>query len=315
MKQKIVAILVLGLLLSGCTTSKPTQSNHKVQVVVSSFIGYDLATNIGKDIIDVKNITPWGSELHNFEPTAKDMVQIDEADLFIFLSEELETWTSSSAHKKQSLDLSESFTLVEHDDENDQGVGHVHVAEHDHEDHASLHFWVDPTTYMQLIDAVCERLVEVDKEHQSAYEANAKAYKDEIASLHQEFSNYIYKQVDPTIFFAGHNAMDAFSSRYHINIVSLSEQFKPDADVTAKQLETLKEAIVEYQAKDVFTEELVEPRVATLIKETLQQEHYEIEILELHGYHNISKEQAQKGVTYADLFKQNIENIKQALSN
>ncbi|OCN05284.1 hypothetical protein A4S06_09255 [Erysipelotrichaceae bacterium MTC7] len=314
MKRKLLPLLLLVIaLISGCTNTIDKKTSDKPVVVASSFIGYDLVSNIAKDLVDVSNMTPWGSELHNFEPTTKDMVNIEEADLFVFLSEELETWTSSSANKSQSLNLSKMYTLAKHDHEHET----ENESEHDHEghDHASLHFWTDPTTYIQLIDAVCDRLVQLDSTHKDTYETNAAAYKQEILGLHEDFEQYMDSQTNPTIFFAGHNAMDAFADRYHLDIVSLNEEYTPDADLTAKQLETLTSEIVKHEAKTVFTEELVEPRVANLIKDNLQQEDYTVNILELHGYHNIAKEQAKKGVRYVDLFKQNIENIKQALGD
>jgi zinc transport system substrate-binding protein len=115
------------------------------------------------------------------------------------------------------------------------------------------------------------------------------------------------------IYFAGHNAMDFFSERFHIEIQALTDSFQPDADITSAQLEEMLNGIKTNQIKYLFVEELKEPKVANTLKTELAKENYEITILELHGYHNVTREQLNDGLTYLDLMNQNFNNLKLAL--
>jgi zinc transport system substrate-binding protein len=107
--------------------------------------------------------------------------------------------------------------------------------------------------------------------------------------------------------------MDFFSERFHIEIQALTDSFQPDADITSAQLEEMLNGIKTNQIKYLFVEELKEPKVANTLKTELAKENYEITILELHGYHNVTREQLNDGLTYLDLMNQNFNNLKLAL--
>lgn len=309
--MKRLWIMMMALLLVACGTNTKSE-NDKKTIVTTSFIGYDLASNIAGDKMEITNIMPWGSELHDFEPTAKDISKIRDADLFIYLSVELEPWVNTNAENENALNLSKSYTLEEHDHEEHEDEAHEDADGHDH---ATLHFWTDPTNYLQLIEKTKEELIQLDPENKAYYEERAEAYYSRIEQLHDDFDDYTetLRDENRTIYFAGHNAMSAFGERYDLTIVSLSDEYRPDADLTAQQLTGLKEQLTSHDMHYLFTEELVEPRVANQIQASLKTEDFEVTILELNGYHNISKAQYEEGVTYADLFQKNINNIQRAL--
>jgi len=299
---KFFLLMILLFTMMGCDKKKTSSD-----IVVTSFIGYDLATKVAGDKLTVDNILPFGSELHDFSPTPKDIIAVNNARLFIYLSVDLEPWVETNSTNPNALNLSESFTLAEHE--------HVTLdTDEDEHDHSSLHFWTDPTTYLQLINVVRDKLIALDAENKEYYTENAKAYYDEIYALHEEMDIFSQSIDKKELFFAGHNALDAFASRYHLTIHALTSSYQPDADLTPQQILDLKNAIKEAGVHYLFIEELQEPKIANTIKNSLKEEEYELELLELHGYHNISVEQKEANVCYADLLKQNIINIKKALT-
>lgn len=308
----IVLLFISMIVISGCT------KRENVDIVTTSYIGYDLAYNIAKDNLTIENIMPLGSELHNFEPTPRNMSNINHSKLFIFLSLELEPWIKNNVVQENALNLSTSYTLVEHNHNHEitEGLVEDHDDDHDH-DHSTLHFWTDPLNYLQLINVVRDKIIAIDPENEDIYTSRALTYYNVISAKHVIFDKYIQglENLNNSIFLAGHNAMDAFASRYHITIRSLTGDYKPNADLTGPQITSLKDEIVELDIHYLFTEELVEPRVANRLKEILANQDYELNLLELHGYHNISQKQFEEGITYADLFEQNITNIKQAFGN
>lgn len=294
--MKKIVVLIISCMLIGCSANKE-EKKQSLSIVTTSFIGYDIATQIVGDKGEVLNILPWGSELHDFEPTPKDMNAVNEADMFIYLSDELEPWIKNNSENENAFNLSKNYPLEEK------------------QNSTNVHFWCDPVVYMRLIKNTQEYITSLDSKNKDYYETRANAYIDEIASLHEKFETYMQTVEKPTIYFAGHNAMDAFAKRYHLTITSLSDEFRPDADVSAKQIETLSNNIEASKTHYLFCEELVEQRIAKQIASSFKNKDYQLTILELHSYHNISKKQSEENVTYANLYKQNINNIKQALSN
>jgi zinc transport system substrate-binding protein len=244
---------------------------------------------------------------------------IREAKLFIFTSLEIDQWIGSlskvGGDDTVVLNLSESYVLDEHvhdehlEDEHDDE--HLDDDDHDHDD--SLHYWVDPTTALQLIDAILEEIVLIDPENEAYFRLNATNYKEEIETLHHELEDFLMHDpyLDSSIYFAGHNAMGAFAERYHLNIITLYEAFQPDADLISDEFIAFVDAVRASGTSYLFIEELSEPKAAEKIVDEFKT--YDITLLELHGYHNVSKIDMEDGVTYASLLARNIEHLRLAL--
>jgi len=343
----ILFVLFLGLVLVACGSDK------NADIVTTMFPQYDFARAIAGDKLTVSLLTPPGVEPHEFEASSKDMVAIKNAKLFIFTSLEMEPWINDPSAiggtNTVVLDLSQSYTLAPHrhhgDHTHDHGHSHDHddthegdhtheasfgnvtlggtvvSSHHDHDDHDdhdhdALHYWTDPTTALQLLDAILEKIIEIDPENAEYYTNNAHAYEHALEDLHLEIDAFFQLEAnhDITIYFAGHNALGAFGSRYHIEIISLFPDFKPDQDLTSAQLIAFITLVKSTGAKTLFIEELLEPKAALTIVNELAKENYTLTLLEFHAYHNLTKEDMESGVTYIDLLQRNFDHLKLALS-
>jgi zinc transport system substrate-binding protein len=98
-----------------------------------------------------------------------------------------------------------------------------------------------------------------------------------------------------------------------LNIVSLFPDFKPDADLTSNELITFVEAVKTSGISYLFIEELAEPKAANQVVNELSKQNYALNLLELHGYHNLTKKDMEDGVTYLDLLERNFSNLQTAL--
>ncbi|OHE26690.1 MAG: hypothetical protein A2Z84_07755 [Tenericutes bacterium GWA2_35_7] len=312
MKKMITlfTLLITVLILISCTATK------NADIVTTMFPQYDFATQIVKNKLTVSLLLPPGVEAHAYESTSKDLVTIEESKLFIFTSLDIDTWIkdpkSLGGDQTVIMNLSEHYILEEH--EHDDLGAIENIGEHEDED--ELHFWVDPVIAMQLLDAILEEIVQIDPENETFYRTNAEIYYEELQDLHESFDTFMQSgYIDVDIFFAGHNALGLFGKRYHLHIASLFESFKPDADLTSSELISFTEIIKQAGVHILFIEELAEPKAADQITNELAKEQYDLEIFELHAYHNLTKKDLEDGVRYADLLERNIEFIKQALNN
>ena len=311
-KFALVFMSLLALLgLASCVNTS------QADIVTTMFTQYDFARQIVQDKMTVSMIIPPGAEIHNYEATSKDIVAINEAKLFIFTSLEIDQWIGNpdnlGGDETIVMNLSKHYTLEEHDHEHETLPLTLIEDEHDHDD--EIHFWVDPVIAMQLIDAILENIVTIDPINESFYRENAEVYKEELHELHESFDLYMQDHLDQQIFFAGHNAMGLFGERYHLVITSLFEGFKPDADLTSAELIRFTEAVKASGTTYLFIEELIEPKAATQIKDELASEGYQLELIPLHAYHNLTKDEFNEGVSYIDLFIRNIEFIKTSLGD
>ncbi len=313
----ITLLIITLFVLAACGDSK------KADIVTTMFPQYDFARQIVSDKMTVSLLIPPGAEIHDYEATSKDMVAIKESKLFIFTSLEIDSWindeTSIGGENTIVLNLSTAYELMEHED-HDHAVNHSNLLynlagdDHDDEEENRIHYWTDPTTAMQLIEAILESIIEIDPENAAFYTANAHAYIEVIEEIHHELDEYLRVYADSTIYFAGHNAMGAFAARYDLHIESLFTDFKPDADLTSAELINFVNEVKTANTSYLFIEELVEPKAANKIKDELAKDNFTLNLLVLHGYHNVSKTELEDGVTYSSLLQMNFDHLKIVLN-
>lgn len=292
-------ILLLTFIFFGIFFTACNLRDEKPDVVTTMFVHYDIVRQLADDYLTVELLIPLGADVHSFEATSKDIVKIKNAKLFLFTSLELDTWIQDEktigGANTIIVNMSQSYELdLETVDEHDE-----------------LHYWVDPLIFTQMIDYILDHLLMIDPEHADHYQRNANLYKQQIFDLHNHFIASSLLQT--TIYFAGHNAFGLFGLRYDLTFISLFPEFKPDDDLTSQEILTFSEAVLRTQTSFLFSEALIEPKAAQAIQNHLRTQNYDLSLLELHTYHNVSQSDWNQKITYADLFARNIDQLKQGL--
>ncbi|MFH0766681.1 MAG: metal ABC transporter substrate-binding protein [Bacillota bacterium] len=310
--KKITSLLFI--IISLIMFSSCTQIQY-ANIVTTMFPQYDFAKQIAGDDYSVSLIIPPGAEIHDYEVTSQDMAKIRESRLFIFTSLEIDNWIGDvntiGGEKTIVVNLSECYTreplsygepiLTPLDDE----------SEHANE----LHYWTDPTTAVQLMNAILEKIILLDPNKEGQLRERASDYIAQIDELNTEIHDYItdHNFLGSTLYFAGHNALGSFGQRYGLNILSLFEDFKPDVDLTSNELITFTNQVKMTNTHYLFIEELAVPKAANTIMNQLASDEYQLNLLEFHGYHNVTQSDFEEGVTYRDLLERNFINIQIAL--
>lgn len=299
MKKIPVFALLFVTILTSCGSTYPD-----VDVVTSIFPHYDLVRQLSRDTdLSYSIVVPPGVELHTYRPTPKQTAQIHHAQMFIYTSDTIETWvTSISLEKTQVINVEKSLAFEEE--------GHDHEDAHAH----SAHYWTSPANYIDELTFLTNELSNLSPEYETTFRNNANDYQSQLLLTSNQFKDDLSTVVHPQLYLIGHNAMADFAEYFGIEIISLVEDIKPDADVTPAQLGRLIDEIVASGATSIFVEELAAPIIAETIQNELRMKHHrEIEIRELHGYHNVSLNDYSAGVTYLDLLERNITNIKEGI--
>jgi len=307
----LLITLVLTVILVSCSQVEYPD------IVTTMFPQYDFARQIAGDDFSVSLLIPPGTEIHEYEVTSQDMVKIKKSKLFIFTSLEIDTWISDvdtiGGEETFVMNLSEYYTRIPFPYEEPIMLPLDDEARTANE----LHYWTDPTNAIQLIDAILEQMIAIDPSKEDLLRTRANQYISQIEVLSNDFTSYMTEGestfLGSVLYFAGHNALGSFGQRFGLNIISLFEDFKPDADLTSNELITFTNLVKDNNTHFIFIEELAEPKAANTIVRQLANESYQLTLLELHGYHNVSQIDFKEGVTYGDLLERNIENVKQAI--
>ena len=81
---KSLSVIALGL--------ATLQAEAKFKVVTTFTVIQDIAQNVAGDAATVESITKPGAEIHEYEPTPKDIVKAQSADLILWNGLNLERW-------------------------------------------------------------------------------------------------------------------------------------------------------------------------------------------------------------------------------
>ncbi len=319
--KKVIWILLFGagiyLCLPCCSSCKQSTppTPGKLQVVTTLFPLYDFARQIAGDKAEVSLLLPPGVESHSFEPRPGDIVRISKADVFIYTGPLMEPWSQDilkGITNKELIVINASANIQLAKDQ-----GHDHDEAHDREaatkdDHEhggqDPHIWVDPILAQQIVSTIADGFAAKDPANKDYYLANARTYNEKLAALDAQIRTALEKCSKKTIVYGGHFAFGYFARRYGLEHLSPYAGFSPNAEPTPRKItemiETLKKADTSY----IYYEELLEPRVARIIAEGAG-----AKLLLLHGAHNISKQELDKGVTYLEIMKGNLERLKLGL--
>lgn len=310
----ISLILIAILLVTGCQAKDVTPEKEKITVMTSLFPQYDFARQVGGDLVEVTLLLPPGVEAHAYEPTPKEIVAIQESDLFLYTGEHMEPWAHrliEASDDIKPVDLSQAITLIEddhdHEDHSDEGEAAEDDHDHDHEG-VDPHIWTDPQNAMRMVGSIRDALIEIAPEHKAAFTDNAAAYLAKLEQLDQDFAALFEPHDEIDIFFAGHNAFGYFAKRYDLHFHSPYSGYSPDAEPSPRAISELMEKMKETDSKVVYYEELIEPKVAEVIRDATG-----AEMMLLNGAHNISKEDLTAGIGYLDIFRQNLEALRKGL--
>ncbi len=331
-KGILLLIIVISLVwLTGCGPEEEATAEKKLKIVTTLFPQYDFTSKIAGDKAEVSILLPPGVEPHSFEPTPQDMVQIKKADLFIYTGAEMEPWAqriieSTKGSKLAVINVSEGINLIETREAETNKAGaeeehhHHHEAaaheeheeeeEHDEDHHHGKdpHIWLDPLYAQKIVDQIVAGLVKIDGDNQAFYLKNGAAYKQKLADLHQEFLNTFSKVKTKQIIYGGHFVFGYFAKRYDLQFITPYHSFAPDAEPTPRQISEIIKKMQTSGSKVIYYEELIEPKVARVIAKQTG-----AKMLLLHGLHNLSKEEMQKGFSYLKIMKQNLQNLRQGL--
>lgn len=307
----VAAILIFSLLFSAC--SLKNSKDGKIKIIATLFPQYDFARQIAKDKAEVTLLLPPGSEAHSFDPSANDMINISNSDIFLFTGKYMEPWADrliSGIDNKTLIikDLSQNIPLIkdEHDDSQEE-LSENEQNTHEHE--YDPHFWLDPTLASLMVDNILDALCQKDPDNSEFYKTNANDYKAKLKNLDNDFSEVVKNAKRNTIVFAGKFAHLYFVKRYNLNYQAVLKNCSSQTEPSLQKLTYIINFIKENNIPVVYYEELSLSQTAKSICDNAN-----VKALKFSTIHNLSKEQFDNGITYMDLMKENLENLKAGLN-
>lgn len=165
-RLSVVAIALVALAVGVGAPS----AQDKLKAVTTFTVIADIAQNVAGDAAVVESITKPGAEIHNYQPTPRDLIRAQDADLILWNGLNLELW-----FEKFFQNLRDVPSVVVSD-----GVEPMGIAEGPYTGKPNPHAWMSPSAAMIYVDNIAAAFAEHDPANAATYLANAEAYKQQI---------------------------------------------------------------------------------------------------------------------------------------
>ncbi len=303
MKRLTAILLCLCLMLCGCTAEpeKP-HDETKLQIVCTSFPAYDFAREIAGDRAELTLLIKPGSEVHSYEPTPKDMIRIQESDLFICNGGESEQWAETLITPKLN-----TIYMMDCVDTVEESANGIYNAE-DGEPELDEHVWTSPLNAIKISEEICNALCKLDTDNAEAYKTNFTAYKAQLMALDREFRQVTKNSGKHTLVFADRFPMRYFALEYGLDCYAAFPGCSSETEPSAKTVAYLIDRVREDKIPAVLYMEFSNQKMADVICEDTG-----CRKLPFYSAHSVSAEQFEQGVSYLDLMRINLNSLKEAL--
>lgn len=315
--MKIIAkILVAAMLLlslcsfCACGESEDTQG---ISVVSTIFAPYDFAREIAGRNASVKMLISPGSDSHSYDPTPKDILAVNNCDVFIYIGGESDRWVEEILSSVDNPDM-KVIKLIDcteelYHEEYKEGMEHDHDHGDEEESEYDEHVWTNPRNAAIICEKISEALCEVDADNAESYNANLTAYKAELSSLDEAFKEVVENGARKEIIFGDRFPLIYFVKAYGLDYYAAFPGCSSETEPSGATIAFLINKVEDDEIPVVFHLELSTGKIADTICEATGAQK-----LQFNACHNVSKDDFEAGVGYLELMWQNVETLKTALN-
>ncbi len=166
--------MMKSLLGAVCATVLATTAiaDDRFKAVTTFTVIADMAQNVAGDAAIVESITKAGAEIHGYQPTPRDIIRAQDADLVLWNGLNLELWFDQFFSNLRDIP---SVTLSD-------GIVPMSISSGEYDGKPNPHAWMSLESALIYVDNIRDAFVAHDPDNADIYRANAAAYKDEITA-------------------------------------------------------------------------------------------------------------------------------------
>lgn len=315
MIKKIISVTlaVMALLsLSGCSANENNEDG-RLKIVATNFALYDFAENVCGDLANVTMLLPLETESHDFEATLGDIDKIASSDLFIHTGGESEDWVEDVFASLESMNITVNTVcaaeIVETFDEEIVEGMQSDGEEDDEEDSFDEHVWTSIPNAGEIIRAISAEVARLEPDIAEKVSLRAEEYIAQLDEIDAEIMDTVSTAKRRTIVVADRFPFRYFTDRYSLEYYAAFSGCTSNTEPTLSTINFLIEKVRAEEIPAVLTIEFSDKKCAMAVADETR-----CGILELHSAHNVTKEDFDTGVTYADLMRRNLDVLKIALN-
>ena len=315
--KKLMTGVLAAFMLAGCAP-KQQQNTTKLKIVATTFPQYDwIREIIGKDNtnVDLQLLMKNGGDLHSYQPTAGDIANISDANLFVYVGGESDEWVDDALEEKTNKDMkivNMMQTLGDDIDEEEEGL-EKESEDHDHEEiEYDEHVWLSLKRAQKIVKAIADELGELDSTNAKKYQENAEAYIAKLAALDKSYESTVNTVKNKTWIFADRMPFHYLAKDYGITTYAAFNGCSTETNASFNTIVSLAKYADELGIKHIMTIEGSDKKLAKAVIENTTDKNQDI--LTLNSLQSVSQSDIDKGLTYYGAMEENLKVLAQSFN-
>ncbi len=250
------ALAAIALSAAACGSPAPSDASGTVEVVASTTVFADLASQVAGSAADVTSLVPKGGEVHTFDPRPSDVERLAGAQLVVMNGVGLDDWllkyvSASGADNATVLKLGEDLDGV------------TYLKGEDGE--TNPHIWMDVANARRYVERIRDSLSTLDPANADTYRVNAARYDQELKALDTTIrADIAALPIEQRKIIAFHDAFPYFAAAYGLEVVGTVVS-SPGQDPSAANMARLVKVIRDEHVRAIFTEAQFNPELVQQI--------------------------------------------------
>ncbi len=313
-KKITVCLAAIALLaeLAACSGGQDSE-NSGLKVLCTVFPVYDWTREISGGKADVSLLVSGGTDMHSYQPSAEDMIEIAGCDVLIYVGGVSDGWIDEAVKQQENkertvINLLEVLGDKAVSEELSEGM---QAEEHSHEDGGEAydeHVWLSLENAELFADAITAVLSEKAPDDADYFSSRAEAYIGELAALDEEYSEAAESAEQKTLVFADRFPFRYLTEDYGLSYYAAFPGCSAETDASFETVAFLSGKIDELGIKYVLTTESPVPGIAETVAENTKEKNQQILALD-------SMQSVTDGSTsYIEIMRTNLETLKKALN-
>ena len=307
-KMKIKPRIIFIALIIACLATlllwpigKQTSNNRQLKIITTIFPAYDFARAVSANTnVDLKLLIKPGVDLHDYDPTPQDIIDVKESDIFIYNGGESEEWvgkilTGIDKNKTTIVRMMDAVVLKEEADSE--------ASEPEYDEH----IWTSVKNVIAISKKITDTIIEHRPSDASTINQNYTHFRTSLEALDSNFQKLSATKTG-TLIVADRFPFHYFVDDYHFDYAAALPGCSEHTEASPKTITELIQKASQSSPKIIFKLELSDGKIADTIAKATN-----AKILTWHSAHNISQSDFDAGKTYIDIMRENLTNLSEAL--
>ncbi|MGN0528992.1 MAG: metal ABC transporter substrate-binding protein [Eubacterium sp.] len=321
----LTAVIIMITAFTGCTSNESsaekTDNTQKISIIATIFPEYDWVRQIAKntDNIQLTLMLDNGVDLHNFQPTADDIINISDCDMFIYTGGESDKWVDDALKQAKnesvkSINLMEILKDSVKTEETKEGMQEAEDDEHEQEEEEEYdeHVWLSLRNAVTACNEIADALCEIDPDNAQTYNDNFTAYKKELESLDAQYTEAVNNASKKTILFADRFPFRYLAEDYSLDYYAAFSGCSAETEASFETVKFLASKVDELGLTAVLTIENPQHQIARTVVENTKDKNQQI--LSMDSMQSTTSKDAENGKTYLGIMQSNLDVLIQALA-